>query len=57
MVAEDWYEHGLLERDWSASTKADYRSALNADLLPAFGELRIEAVARTTRSRTIGRRA
>lgn len=44
IVAEDWYEHGLLERDWSASTRADYRSALNAYLLPAFGELRIEAV-------------
>ncbi len=44
VVAEDWYEHGLLERDWSPSTKADYRSALNAHLLPAFGELRIEAI-------------
>ena len=44
VVAEDWYEHGLLERDWSPSTKADYRSALKAHLLPAFGELRIEAI-------------
>jgi integrase len=44
VVAEDWYEHGLLERDWSPSTKADYRSALNAHLLPAFGELRIESI-------------
>jgi len=44
VVADDWYEHGLLERDWSPSTKNDYRSALKAHLLPAFGELRIEAI-------------
>jgi hypothetical protein len=44
LVAEDWYEHGKLERDWSPSTQADYRSALNKYLLPVFGELRIEAV-------------
>ncbi len=44
IAAQDWYEHGLLERDWSPSTKADYRSALNKYLLPAFGELRVEAI-------------
>jgi integrase len=43
-AAEDWYEHGMLERDWSPSTKADYRSALVAHLVPAFGDQRIEAI-------------
>jgi len=43
-AAEDWYEHGLLERDWSPSTKADYRSALVAHLVPAFGDQRIETI-------------
>jgi integrase len=43
-VAEDWYEHGLLERDWSPSTRADYRSALVAHLLPKFGDQRIEKI-------------
>jgi integrase len=64
-VAEDWYEHGLLERDWSASTKSDYRSALNKYLLPEFGELRIEAISaarieryrnRVLRAETVTRR-
>lgn len=44
IAAEDWYDWGLLERDWSPSTKADYRSALKKYLLPEFGELRIEAI-------------
>ncbi len=44
-AAEDWYEHGMLERDWSPSPKAEYRSALVAHLIPAFSELRIEAIA------------
>jgi integrase len=43
-VAEDWFERGAFERDWSASTKVDYRSALNAHLLPEFGYKRIEAI-------------
>ena len=30
-AANDWYEHGMLERDWSPSTKADYKSALGTD--------------------------
>ncbi len=28
-VAEDWYERGCYERDWSASTRVDYRSVLD----------------------------
>jgi integrase len=43
-AAEDWYEHGMLERDWSPSTKADYRSALVAHLAPAFGDKNIEKI-------------
>ncbi|MHB8695418.1 MAG: tyrosine-type recombinase/integrase [Solirubrobacteraceae bacterium] len=43
-AAEDWYGHGMLERDWSPSTKADYRSALIAHLVPAFGDLSIEKI-------------
>ncbi|MHB8693635.1 MAG: tyrosine-type recombinase/integrase, partial [Solirubrobacteraceae bacterium] len=43
-AADDWYEHGLLERDWSSSTKADYRSALNKYLIPTFGTLPIEKI-------------
>ena len=43
-AAEDWYEHGLLERDWSPSTRADYRSALVAHLIPKFGDQRIESI-------------
>lgn len=29
-IAEDWYERGRFERDWSASTQVDYRSVLDA---------------------------
>lgn len=43
-VAETWFDYGCAERDWSASTKADYRSILDAHLLPEFGQDRIEAV-------------
>jgi integrase len=41
-VAEEWYEWGCTERDWSASTRADYRSMLDAHFLPEFGHERIE---------------
>lgn len=41
-VAEEWYEWGCTERDWSASTRKDYRSVLDAHLLPEFGNERIE---------------
>lgn len=55
-AAEDWYEHGMLERDWSPSTKADYRSGLVAHLIPAFGNERIEVItpARIERFRNDG---
>jgi hypothetical protein len=43
-VAEQWFERGRLERDWSSATEATYRSALNKHLLPAFAELRIESI-------------
>jgi integrase len=43
-VAEDWYARGPLERDWSPSTRHDYRSVLDAHLLPEFGARRIETI-------------
>lgn len=43
-VAKDWYARGPLERDWSPSTQRDYRSVLNAHLLPEFGARRIETI-------------
>jgi integrase len=43
-IAEDWYERGRFERDWSASTQVDYRSVLDAHLLPEFGQRRIETI-------------
>jgi integrase len=46
-LAEDWFEHGKLERDWSHNTVVDYRSVLRAHLLPEFGALRIESISVT----------
>jgi integrase len=43
-VAEGWFQRGRFERDWSASTQVDYRSVLDAHLLPEFGPRRIEAI-------------
>lgn len=43
-VAEEWFERGQFERDWSASTRIDYRSVLDAHLLPEFGTKRIETI-------------
>ncbi len=43
-VATEWYRRGRLERDWSRSTQATYRSALDAHLLPELGALRIESI-------------
>ncbi|HXN38711.1 MAG TPA: tyrosine-type recombinase/integrase [Solirubrobacteraceae bacterium] len=43
-VAEEWFERGRFERDWSASTQADYRSVLDAHLLPEFAFKRIETI-------------
>jgi len=43
-VAEEWFERGRFERDWSASTQVDYRSVLDAHMLPEFASERIEAI-------------
>ncbi|MGH2865061.1 MAG: tyrosine-type recombinase/integrase, partial [Solirubrobacteraceae bacterium] len=43
-VAEEWFQRGRLQRDWSASTQVDYRSVLDAHLLPEFGASRIEMI-------------
>jgi integrase len=43
-VAEDWYAKGSMKRDWAASTRVDYRSVLDAHLLPTFGPMRIETI-------------
>ena len=37
-IAEDWYSHGKATRGWKPSTQRDYRSALDAHLLPAFND-------------------
>jgi len=47
-AAEDWLLHGERERDWKRSTLVDYRSAVRAHLLPAFGSMPVERV--TTRA-------
>jgi integrase len=44
VVAEDWYAHGETVRGLKASTLRDYRSVLDAHVLPAFGEQPIEAI-------------
>jgi integrase len=43
-IAEEWFERGCFERDWSASTQTDYRSVLDAHLLPEFAPKRIETI-------------
>lgn len=43
-VANDWFERGRFERDWSASTQVDYRSVLDTHLIKAFGRKRIETI-------------
>jgi integrase len=35
-AAEEWYDWGVSERAWKASTQRDYRSVLDHHLLPAF---------------------
>jgi integrase len=47
-AAEEWLAHGERERDWKRSTINDYRSAVRAHLLPAFGPVPLERV--TTRA-------
>ncbi len=43
-IAEEWFERGRYERDWSPSTQRDYRSVLDAHLLPEFGSRRVESI-------------
>jgi integrase len=43
-VAEEWFERGRFERDWSASTQMDYRSVLDAHLLGEFASQSIETI-------------
>jgi integrase len=44
VVADDWLAWGIRDRDWKPSSLSDYRSALNAHLLPAFRGKRIEKI-------------
>jgi integrase len=44
VVADEWIAWGIRERDWKPSSLSDYRSALNAHLLPAFRGKRIEKI-------------
>ncbi len=54
VAAEHWYTHGETERNWKASTRRDYRSALDAHLLVAFGDVQLE---RLTAARIAGWRS
>jgi len=47
-VAAEWLRHGELGRGWKPTTIKDYRSVVNAHLLPAFGAKRVDAI--TSRS-------
>jgi integrase len=44
LVAADWLAWGIRDRDWKPSSLSDYRSVLNAHLLPAFRGKRIEKI-------------
>ena len=44
VAADEWIAWGIRERDWKPSSLSDYRSALNAHLLPAFRGKRIEKI-------------
>ncbi len=43
-AAQEWLRHGEGQRSLKPTTIIDYRSALRAHLLPAFGDLRLEAI-------------
>lgn len=47
-IAAEWLRHGELGRGWKPTTIKDYRSAVNAHLLAAFGTKRVDAI--TSRS-------
>lgn len=44
VVADEWIAWGIRERDWKPSSLSDYRSILNAHLLPAFRGKRVERI-------------
>jgi integrase len=44
ILAEEWIAWGIRDRDWKPSSLSDYRSALNAHLLPAFAGKRVEKI-------------
>jgi integrase len=60
-AAEEWYRAGVSKRgtEWKPSTKRDYRSALDAHLLPAFADVRLDrltaAVITAWRTEAMGR--
>lgn len=43
-AAEEWLRHGEIERGVKASTLAEYDSVVRTHILPAFGDLPLEAV-------------
>ena len=43
-AAEYWYVHRGERESWKPSTRRDYRSALDRHLLPAFGDVHLEAL-------------
>ena len=47
-AAEAWFEWGETEREWKPSTQRDYRSALDAHLLPGLGDYRLEEITSRT---------
>ncbi len=51
-VAEEWFQRGRFERDWSASTQVDYRSVLDAHLLAEFGTSSVSRRSASRRSST-----
>jgi len=44
VLAEDWIEYGIHERDWKPSTLSDNRSVVNAHINPTFGPRRPEKI-------------
>jgi len=44
IAADEWIAWGIRERDWKPSSLSDYRSILNAHLLPAFRGKRLEKI-------------
>ncbi|HYR46157.1 MAG TPA: hypothetical protein VER78_04060, partial [Thermoanaerobaculia bacterium] len=43
-AAEEWLRHGEHERSLKPSTLVDYRSTVDAHLLPAFGDVTLESM-------------